>query len=531
MPPNTLPPRILAPHVDNLKSKPGSGSKPEPQGRAKDHRKEANPDSENSQIWTWLSVTAWFSWMLYMAIAFVSAVLFFWAWIRRRLYSDKASAVRRVEWPKLAAREADNSRLVIVRGMMMSTPVDPSGLVPMPWEHCAAAIESGDNSDRNGGVIIARISCTGSAHDRACELFAYLTGTQVDYGEEHAAEHGHPRFGRVYEQAAHPTWGPDAPIHLLGHSAGGIAVVVFQEMVHTGYFKVCQDGEWVPTDASWLRSVVTLQAPLKGTPGAEVFNAKYTDNGVELPRFTMAHAISVFVLMYDKCAPTWMRRVFEVESPFSAEWSGRSLGDCLSHTGTYLNGRDTTLWELSPNYAETVLRHVQRHPSVYYISLATQCTHTASNAEGLEVVPDATMFVLLKMVSSFIGRHWNAADMDQRHNDGLVPIDSQRAPPGHPWMRLEGGRADWDLTSPRSSTAEAKSLNFTLNGREGNRTGNDKAALRERVLQRGEVKIPRGIWQVWHGRGDHLYYMFCPRRLQFYTSFYDQLFTFLKSLP
>jgi len=229
----------------------------------------------------------------------------------------------------------------------MSTPVDPSGAIPMPWEHCAASIEGADVGLRNGGAIIARISCTGSAHDRCCELFGFLTGTRVDYGEEHSAEHGHDRYGRDYIHAAHPTWGPDAPIHLLGHSAGitdppnpkkskmkakhkskpwilitgGIAVFVFSEMVHKGYFRVWREtesgGTWVHTDSSWIRSVVTLQAPLKGTPGAGLFSAEYTDEGVTLPFFTMAHAMSIVCLLYDKLAPIWMQHVFEVESPFS----------------------------------------------------------------------------------------------------------------------------------------------------------------------------------------------------------------------
>ena len=83
----------------------------------------------------------------------------------------------------------------------MSTPVDPSGAVEMPWESCAASIEGADVGLRNGGAIIARISCTASAHARCCELFAFLTGTRVDYGEKHSREHGHSRYGRDYRQA------------------------------------------------------------------------------------------------------------------------------------------------------------------------------------------------------------------------------------------------------------------------------------------------------------------------------------------
>ena len=126
---------------------------------------------------SWISVC--FSWMLYMVIVFVFFLVRMWSRLTRFVYRGKAPAVRRIEWPEQPPREDDKSRLVIVRGILMSTPADPSGLVPMPWEHCAAAIESSDNKLQNGGAIIARISCVGSAHDRSCELFAFLTGTQV----------------------------------------------------------------------------------------------------------------------------------------------------------------------------------------------------------------------------------------------------------------------------------------------------------------------------------------------------------------
>ena len=38
------------------------------------------------------------------------------------------------------------------------------------------------------------------AWDRACELYARLTGTTVDYGIAHSAEKGHDRFGITYNE-------------------------------------------------------------------------------------------------------------------------------------------------------------------------------------------------------------------------------------------------------------------------------------------------------------------------------------------
>ena len=39
----------------------------------------------------------------------------------------------------------------------------------------------------------ASVSPMGSAWDRACELYAQLSGTRTDYGAAHAAAYGHDR--------------------------------------------------------------------------------------------------------------------------------------------------------------------------------------------------------------------------------------------------------------------------------------------------------------------------------------------------
>ena len=46
----------------------------------------------------------------------------------------------------------------------------------------------------------ASVGPLSSAWDRACELYAQLTGTTVDYGAAHAAEYGHARYGVTYDK-------------------------------------------------------------------------------------------------------------------------------------------------------------------------------------------------------------------------------------------------------------------------------------------------------------------------------------------
>ena len=73
----------------------------------------------------------------------------------------------------------------------------------------------------------ASVGPLSSNWDRACELYAQLTGTRVDYGAAHAKEHNHARYGKTYEKALVPEWGKSngkggiVKINLIGHSFGG----------------------------------------------------------------------------------------------------------------------------------------------------------------------------------------------------------------------------------------------------------------------------------------------------------------------
>lgn len=44
----------------------------------------------------------------------------------------------------------------------------------------------------------ASVAGTDSAWDRACELYAQLTGTVTDYGKAHSEKYGHDRYGKDF---------------------------------------------------------------------------------------------------------------------------------------------------------------------------------------------------------------------------------------------------------------------------------------------------------------------------------------------
>jgi triacylglycerol lipase len=59
--------------------------------------------------------------------------------------------------------------------------------------------------------------------DRACEVYAQLAGTVVDYGVARSLKLGHKRFGRDHTgRAMYPEIlkNPNARINMIGHSMG-----------------------------------------------------------------------------------------------------------------------------------------------------------------------------------------------------------------------------------------------------------------------------------------------------------------------
>ena len=112
--------------------------------------------------------------------------------------------------------------------------------------------------------------------DRACELYAFIQGGTVDYGQAHAAAHGHARRGRTFP-GLYPNWGKVdergqlRKIHLIGHSQGGQTARVLTALLGQG-----APAEIAATPAAelsplfrgghaWVRSVTTLASPHDGT--------------------------------------------------------------------------------------------------------------------------------------------------------------------------------------------------------------------------------------------------------------------------
>ncbi len=143
----------------------------------------------------------------------------------------------------------------------------------------------------------ASVSGTASAWDRACELYAQLTGTVVDYGKAHSERCGHDRYGKDFTgRALIEKFDSEHKINLLGHSFGGATVRVFASLMAVGSEEEMKAS---PDDVSpffeggkeeWIYSVTSLAAPHNGTSAYEEMSQDidsadydmYIDNALEL---------------------------------------------------------------------------------------------------------------------------------------------------------------------------------------------------------------------------------------------------------
>ena len=119
----------------------------------------------------------------------------------------------------------------------------------------------------------ASVDPNASAWDRACELFAQLTGTRVDYGIAHTKATGHARFGKDFTgRSLVSAFDETHKLNLIGHSFGGTTIRMLAHLLEHGSAEeraVTPAGELSPLftggKGTWLHSLTTLATPHNGT--------------------------------------------------------------------------------------------------------------------------------------------------------------------------------------------------------------------------------------------------------------------------
>ncbi len=283
--------------------------------------------------------------------------------------------------------------------------------------------------------VAAGVGTVSSAWDRACELYAQLTGGIVDYGAAHSAEHNHARYGRVYDKPIIDQWNSENKINLIGHSFGGVTVRLLVQLLGEGSAEeraVTPANELSPLfkggQADKVYSVTTMAAPHNGTSFFEATGG-------------LSKTLSkVFCSLAALSGSTKLNKLFDpMLDQFGLSYlPGSSSGAKfdLGKLKAFINSKDNAFYDLTIDGSAQINETIHTQPGVYYYSYAG--TKTYQSRWTGNHIPVFGINVLMFPYAFAIGRYTGVTAggrvVDERwlENDGLVNTISARAPFNEP---------------------------------------------------------------------------------------------------
>ncbi len=359
---------------------------------------------------------------------------------------------------------------------------------------------------RNEGfeVYTPSIGPVSSAWDRACELYAQLTGTRVDYGEAHSKEHNHERYGRTYTIPIVENWGQELnggqikKINLIGHSFGGATVRLLTSLLEYGdEAEKAASGENVSPlfaggKGDWVFSVTALCAPHNGSSLTEILN------GSESLLSSITKSGSGNSLLNSVLSSAGMNNLLSRPDIFNT--TDLLISFCLLAnnvtepiSGTYdlmldhfginsildnsmktsiekviASGNDHAGYDLSPDGAKMLNDKIRTVDGVYYFSYAYSATNKAPVVGGQ--IPSLDMLFILQVpalgMGTFKGTTAGGIVIDEswQANDGLVSVVSAQKPNDEEGVYLDGDVTD---TVPKDVEKGIWNISATKKGHHG----------------------------------------------------------------
>ncbi len=277
--------------------------------------------------------------------------------------------------------------------------------------------------------IYASVGPISSLHDRACELAFQLRGGRVDYGEAHAAEAGHNRYGKTHAGGLYPEWSEEYPVHLVGHSMGAPTILLLQQLLAEDYFG------WGSTHR-WVASISSISGALNGSTATYFFGCSEGTGLVE--EDSIASFLARTIELFLRATGGLFDRIYDFDLD---QWGIEAMthGDDLAQyveriaASPMFLGRDNAAYSLT---LQSLLEQNVRcadHPDTYYFSYVTNQTVPGLLSEHSYPEPDMNPFLIAS--SLYMGReqfshpfYKGFRSEDWWPNDGAVSTYSQRLP-------------------------------------------------------------------------------------------------------
>ncbi|ERN18470.1 hypothetical protein AMTR_s00197p00022270 [Amborella trichopoda] len=288
-------------------------------------------------------------------------------------------------------------------------------------------------------VLVPDLGSLTSIYDRARELFYYLKGGKVDYGEDHSKCFGHSRFGKVYDGGHYPKWDENHPVHLVGHSAGAQVARVLQQMLADKAFE-----GYPNTSADWVLSVTSLSGALNGTTRTYL-DGMQADNGKWMRPICLLQLCRVGVILYEWLEMGWLKSYYSFGfDHFNLGWRTCGVTGLLDrlagNSGPFASG-DWILPDLTIQGTLQLNASLNTFPNTFYFSYATKKT---TNLMGL-TLPSSILgihpLLFIRVLQMTQWRHpphfpppyKGYRDEDWHDNDGALNTFSMT----HPRIPLE----------------------------------------------------------------------------------------------